>query len=349
MHISSLTLVNYRNFSSARLNFEAGINTIIGENGSGKSNVFRALRLLLDANLLASAYRIRSNDFHRGLGDWRGHWIIISVEFSQISADESVQALFVHGTGNIEASPIDRSTYSLIYRPTKDIRTRLASLVEGDRTTLDEIRNTITSDDYEILFTGRSAARFDDPETYNSIVGDFNAVKFSDDLESEAIGVRLPKQLSVAKEISFTYIQALRDVIEEFRHNRTNPLKTLLQHKSGEINKLNFAVVTDQARELNRKIEQLPDVADVRQDIQQTVMDTVGAAYSPSSLSIKSDLPDEADRLFQSLKLYLGEHGEEYEGEIHELSLGGANLIYLTLKLLEFRYQRPATRLRTFY
>ncbi|MEV9433471.1 AAA family ATPase, partial [Klebsiella quasipneumoniae] len=58
------------------------------------------------------------------------------------------------------------------------------------------------------------------------------------------------------------------------------------------------------------------------------------------SISIRSDLSDEADRLFQSLKLFVGESEELYEGAIHELSLGGANLIYLTLKLLEFKYQK---------
>jgi len=51
-------------------------------------------------------------------------------------------------------------------------------------------------------------------------------------------------------------------------------------------------------------------------------------------------LPDEAERLFQSLKLFVGESGEPYEGPIQELSLGGANLIFLTLKLLEFKYQK---------
>ncbi|WP_321893862.1 AAA family ATPase [Paraburkholderia tropica] len=73
MHISKLSLVNYRNFANARFLFREGTNTIIGENGSGKSNLFRAIRLLLDDNMLRSAYRIDAGDFHRGLADWRGH------------------------------------------------------------------------------------------------------------------------------------------------------------------------------------------------------------------------------------------------------------------------------------
>jgi len=48
MHISKLQLVNYRNFAGATVKFKKGVNTIIGENGSGKTNLFRAIRLLLD-------------------------------------------------------------------------------------------------------------------------------------------------------------------------------------------------------------------------------------------------------------------------------------------------------------
>jgi putative ATP-dependent endonuclease of OLD family len=78
----------------------------------------------------------------------------------------------------------------------------------------------------------------------------------------------------------------------------------------------------------------------IRTDIRNTIKDAAGETYSPSSLSIRSDLSDEAERLFQSLKLFVGESEKGYEGAIHELSLGGANLIYLTLKLLEFKYQK---------
>ena len=73
MHISKLQLVNYRNFERANIVFKKGINTIIGENGSGKTNLFRAMRLLLDENMRRSALRLEERDFHRGLSNWRGH------------------------------------------------------------------------------------------------------------------------------------------------------------------------------------------------------------------------------------------------------------------------------------
>ncbi|GAA3101356.1 hypothetical protein GCM10010520_53220 [Rhizobium viscosum] len=102
MYISRLQLVNYRNFARADVIFKQGVNTIIGENGSGKTNLLRAMRLLLDEGMVRMVYRLDEQDFHRGLKDWRGHWLIISLEFSDVSEHESVQSLFLHNAGNIE-------------------------------------------------------------------------------------------------------------------------------------------------------------------------------------------------------------------------------------------------------
>lgn len=348
MHISKLSLVNYRNFANTKLLFQKGINTIIGENGSGKTNLFRAIRLLLDDNMIRSAYRLDSTDFHRGLGRWQGHWIIISIEFEEISADEAVQSLFLHGTGGIEEQLVGKATYNLIFRPKKEIRLRLSQLSDGDHVGLAEILDVVTIEDYETIFTGRSEADFNDEAFYRHVVGDFKNVRFNKEIEFPAIGAKIPSVLSVSKEICFTFVQALRDVVFEFHNNRTNPLLSLLKGKSGDIDTVAFLAITQEVKALNNSIEGLPDVQLVRTDIRDTIKDAAGEAYSPSSLSIKSDLPDEADKLFQSLKLFVGESGEEHEGPIHELSLGGANLIFLTLKLLEFKYQKAKQSIANF-
>ncbi len=341
MHLSKVTIVNYRNFSSTRFLFSTGINTIIGENGSGKTNLFRAIRLLLDNSMRRSAMRLHDNDFFRGLDDWRGHWIIISLEFSEVSQDESIQSLFLHGTGNIdsELQLVDRATYNLVFRPNIEIRTRLSTLAPGDSLGLQRVRRSISIDDYETIITGKSSADFDDPLVYQSIVGNFQDVVFPSEMHNSIIGGRVPPILSMSNEVAFTFVQALRDVVSEFHNNRTNPLFKLLRDKSHELNQEEFQPIVNQVDTLNTSIESLSDVKEVRADIKQTVNDTVGDAYSPNSLSIKSDLSNEAEEIFQSLKLFIAETNDGHEGAIHEMSLGGANLIYLTLKLLEFKYQ----------
>jgi len=253
---------------------------------------------------------------------------------------EEIQALFIHGSGIISPdSLVEKATYNLVFRPKKDIRLKLSQLNDGDHVGLSNILSEVSLDDYETIFTGKSTADFSDKSVYKKIAGDFKNAIFSDEIEHPEIGIKAPGILSVSREVSFTYIQALRDVVSEFHNNRTNPLLTLLKSKSGQLDPEVIKPITDKVVDLNESIESLEDVKNVTSDIAKTIRDTVGETYSPKSLSIKSDLPDEAEALFQSLKLFVGESDENYEGGIHELSLGGANLIYLTLKLLEFKYQ----------
>ena len=51
MYISKLIIRNFRNFRNVRLTFTEGVNTIIGENGSGKTNLFHAIRILIDQSV----------------------------------------------------------------------------------------------------------------------------------------------------------------------------------------------------------------------------------------------------------------------------------------------------------
>ncbi|WP_407512286.1 ATP-dependent nuclease [Acinetobacter baumannii] len=342
MHISKVSLVNYRNFKNASFLFNEGINTVIGENGAGKTNLFKAIRLLLDDSAIQYAYKLNETDFNREFGDdWKGHWIIISIEFDKLDNNEAIQSLFVHGAGMPEEDSVSKASYTLFFRPKIHIRHRLASLDEGDSVGLKEILSSINiQDDYETVFHGKSTANFNDPIIYNYLVGNFKEVRFPKDIDASKFGVKIPHQLSVSKEISFTFIQALRDVVSDFKNNRTNPLLTLLKRKSNEIKPTEYQPISDLVLALNNDIEKLSDVQDIRDDIKSTILSTIGRTYSPSSLSIRSSVPNEADKLLQSLKLFIGEPGEDYEGDLHELSLGGANLIFLTLKLLEFKYRK---------
>ncbi|MEP0214398.1 MAG: AAA family ATPase [Cellulophaga sp.] len=343
MYISKLSLVNYKNFANAKFLFDKGINTIIGENGSGKTNVFRAIRLLLEDTSLHYSYKLTENDFNRVLeGDSRkGHWIIISLEFNEITDEEAIQSLFIHRAGVAEEDYVKKASYNLFFRPKADIRQRLSELAKGDKDGLNKILDEITiKDNYETYFTGKSTADFNDPEIYKELVGDFENVDFPSTIDTSKFGTKIPHQLSISKEVSFTFIQALRDAVSDFHNNRTNPLLTLLKNKSGEIKDSDYQPISDLVDKLNEGIEGLEDVQNIRKDIKSTIQDAVGLTYSPSSLSIKSSLPSEADKLLQSLKLFIGEPEEEHEGGIHELSLGGANLIFLTLKLLEFKYRK---------
>ena len=92
---------------------------------------------------------------------------------------------------------------------------------------------------------------------YTSLVGDFETVKFGDELDPPELGGKIPGIFSITKEISFTFVQALRDVVADFQNNRTNPLLTLLKSKSGEIDPAEFEPITMTVKDLNTAIEGL--------------------------------------------------------------------------------------------
>lgn len=63
MYISKLRIKGYRNFDDKTIEFNDGINMIIGPNNGGKTNLLRALRLIFEPH--CRFRRMTTNDFHR--------------------------------------------------------------------------------------------------------------------------------------------------------------------------------------------------------------------------------------------------------------------------------------------
>lgn len=64
MNIKSIAIKNFRNFSDFSIDFSEGFQTIIGENNIGKSNLYWAIRLILDRDLSYNARNLDIKDFH---------------------------------------------------------------------------------------------------------------------------------------------------------------------------------------------------------------------------------------------------------------------------------------------
>lgn len=64
MNISCISIRNFRNFKDVKINFSEGFQTIIGENNIGKSNLYWAVRLVLDRNLSYNARYLSVTDIH---------------------------------------------------------------------------------------------------------------------------------------------------------------------------------------------------------------------------------------------------------------------------------------------
>lgn len=351
MFISKLSVRNYRNFRNVSLKFLKGVNTIIGENGSGKTNILHALRLLIDETLPRNI-RFYESDFNRAIGDWKGHWIIIQIEFSDLDPSEEAQAIAMHKAGSMEDFDSTKGTYSLIFRPRENKRRELFECSKDFLPTKAELQNILDSislNDYELTFRGRGNVDFSIDDNYIKYVGDFENIVFPnpDDQQEDVYGTRLIG-FSIPNELSCTFIKALRDVEADLRSYRDNPLLSLLRGKEQSISVAQKDSIEDKVNKLNEEISDLDEVKEVSQGISKSIKQAVGETYAPN-IEIKSEVPSEIEKLLQSLKLWVGDSDEpEYKGRIWELSLGGANLIYLSLKLLEYEKVKAQNKIANF-
>ncbi|SDY77652.1 AAA family ATPase [Bacillus sp. 166amftsu] len=64
MYISNINIINYKNFRTNSIDFNNGINVILGHNNAGKSNLLRALALIFNSN---SKKHLSIDDFNKNI------------------------------------------------------------------------------------------------------------------------------------------------------------------------------------------------------------------------------------------------------------------------------------------
>lgn len=345
MHISKMYIRNFRNFNSQNFQFQPGVNTLIGENGSGKTNAFYALRLMIDNNLPINASKLIESDFNRRLTKWQGHWIIISLQIADLDTSEGASIL-AHKIEHIDDEVSSSGSYHYYFRPNKKFRKKLYELSleeDKDQQKLNEILSEISINDYEGVYHFRGSADFSNETVYENLVGDFKNIIFPnpDDENKDLLGITTSQIFMVRSEFACTHIKALRDVIAELRKNRQSPLLNLLRGSAKNIQVAAATDITNKVTDLNETISNLTEIKELAQKVKKSLDSTIGFTYAPN-VSIRSQLPEDINKLFQSLTLWVGDGDEtNYQGKLEDLSLGGANLIYITLKLLEYEYKQP--------
>ncbi|KTL62473.1 chromosome segregation protein SMC [Photorhabdus laumondii subsp. laumondii] len=351
MYIKKLAIRNYKNFRSSNFYFvKYSVNTIIGENASGKTNLFNAMRLILDDSLPMNSRILLNEDFYHGLNEPFGHWIVITLYFDDLSESEEEQVIanYTINDGNEKATK--EGNYTFIYRPRYHIRQKLFELtsdygsIHSRKDAFEELKSNhiISKETYEAIAFVRTKIDFNDDETYIKVVGDFNNYVFSNPKEDDAavIGVKKLPYFALGSEVACTYVKALRNVVADLKYYKTNPLYKLLTLKSKQID--DRKDIVDNVKEINEKISSIPEIERLSNKISTSLLNTVGSTYSPKIL-VSSQLPEDFTELIQSLGLVV-EDSLDYDGSgrIDDLSLGGANLIYLALKLYEYEEIRDS-------
>lgn len=342
MYLKYLQIINYKNLKSTRFEFKSGSNTIIGENDAGKSNAMNALRILLDDSYYYNEKRLKESDFSYALDDWKGHWIIISAYFDEITADEKKEDVckeiipqnedqnFLKSY--IRCDGLNFGTVTLFIRPNKMKRKELASAkTEAE---FETIRNGITLIDYDFCYTARSQADFTNLETYKCVVGDIDNSKYTDpdndDLSTLGTTITI---LDIWRHISIVYIDALRDVQSEL-HKPKNPIRRIVDTIQSEIAENDVETIKDKIRELNETISGVAQVADIGKHINGKLQEMIGMVYSPD-IMLESQLRDDMNSLSKYLTMLPAS-----QEDINQLGLGHLNIIYIALKLVEFEFNR---------
>lgn len=342
MYLKYLQIVNYKNLKAARFTFSQGANTIIGENDSGKSNAVTALRLLLDDSYYYNSKRMKESDFAYDLGEWRGHWIIISavfVDITSIDKQTEVCAEIVPEDENqvflnsyINSGTGDIGTVTLFIRPQKFVRKKLYEAQTKEE--FEEILNEVKLSDYEFYYTSRSQTDFTDPTVYKTIVGDFETGSYCnpDDDDTAILGSKL-NITDVQDHISVMFVDALRDVANEMRKPR-NPIRRIVEAIEAQIDPADIERIKENISELNLSISEVKEIGEIGTQINSKLMDMIGMVYSPE-IALESQLNDEINALSRYLSIK-----PSNQNDMDLLGLGHLNMIYMALKLVEFKFNR---------
>ena len=279
-----------------------------------------------------------------------GHWIIIQANFANLGHDEIAEVLANHISGNMQGNRTGNYTY--IFRPKKAVRARLFEISQcrdKNREMLNEFLSSIGIDDYEVTFKVRASTSLDSDENYKKIVGDFRNIVFPDPEEEDSseIGVTPTRMLTLTDLVSCTFVKALRDVIGTMKYSKSNPLINLLRDKEKNVAVTDANKIAQNVNDLNSNIGALPEIKELADGISKTIDDALGATYAPS-IEIKSELPNEIEDLFRALTIWVGDNTKDHLGRLEKLSLGGANLIFLSLKLHEYEMAKDLNKVAHF-
>lgn len=342
MYLKYIQIVNFKNLKAARFEFAKGANTIIGENDSRKSNALTAIRILLDDNYYYNTKRLKETDFSYALGDWRGHWIIISAFFDEISREDKSNEFCAELTPEqenidflksyIRCADKEFGTVSLFIRPCRAKRAELAEAAQNG--TFEAVRSQIKLSDYEFYYTSRSQADFTDENVYKSIVGDICAGQYvnPEDDDQSVLGSKIDI-MNVWQHISTVFIDALRDVESELRKPK-NPIRQIIDTIEGNIEETDIDDIKRKISELNQKISHIPQVSDIGSQVNQKLLEMIGAIYSPE-IKLESRLKED----FATLARYLT-ISPSNQKDIDLLGLGHLNILYIAMKLVEFEVNR---------
>jgi putative ATP-dependent endonuclease of the OLD family len=119
MRICRISIENFANFKKVDFATDESL-VVVGENKAGKSNLLRALRLVLDPTLPDRERQVGLEHFWDGLGDEKlGSTVKVEVELTDFEDDDNLLAVLGGFLVSTKSPVVARLTY--LYRPKADL------------------------------------------------------------------------------------------------------------------------------------------------------------------------------------------------------------------------------------
>ena len=303
MHVSRVVVRNFRNFLCLDVSLQPRVTCIVGENNTGKTNLFHALRLAIDANLSSRVRTLTGHDFHSGIDPARPQQVVVSLEFSDYQERENECALV--GCWEVD-DDLARITYR--FRPKQRVREDIEA----------EVREPtgLTLEDYHWEITGGGDV---DPRTvaWNEEIG--SSVRFAD-----------------LQAFQVVFLPALRDVRQDLRNSYVSPLGRLLS-ESG-ISEEEKEKLVGVLRQANRDITDTPTIREAGEAIDKAFSATAGEAFQ---MDVRLGMSDPSfAAIAKGLTVLLSNEAiQDFEPERNGLGLN--NILYVSL-LVEYFERRVA-------
>lgn len=297
MHISRIFIKNFRNLRHLDVEIGPGVTCFIGENNTGKTNLFHAIRLLLDGNISAQRRRLQKEDLAAGLSFEAPEHVLIAVEFDDFAGRPNEEALpFTAVLQNGKA----RLCYR--FRPKATVRDAIEQREEG--TPIPQLN----MEDYAWEITaGGDGVDLDEVTWLES----FGSRYSTDNLQYGYL---------------VTLMEALRDVEARLAAPRTSPLQQIIDQR--RIPDIEQGTLVGHLQTANTNINASVTIADIGTQLSNSFRDAAGRTFA-MGVSLGLSEPTFAD-ISRGLKVLLSGYGLTSLDPSRN-GLGLNNLLYISM------------------
>lgn len=308
MRISRVVVKNYRSLKLVDVQIVEPATMVIGENNTGKSNFFQAIRLCLDSQLSSAFRSLQKDDVHCQVDQTLPFQVLVGIEFTDFEGRENEEAL-LHGN---QIGP-NRARIFYRFRPKRAVRENIALGQQAEPLTLEDYG-------WELFGGGNPAV-------------DLTAIEWdheNGDLGAASVGLQYLQSYLVV------FLPALRNVEADLQQSRTSALTKLVE--ACAIAPAEQATLIAAVQAANDEIEASPTIQGISTSIDSALKEISGPAFS-----LDVDLGLSAPT-FQSIVrnlVVLLSNGLVKQFEVRRNGLGLNNILHIAM-LVEYFRKRAA-------